>query len=805
MFGIVQGVGFRPFVDRVATRVGVSGTVSNRGSYVEVFAEGSRRQLDELERALAEEAPARSAVLKTESRELGEGDEWPEGAMPAAGIDAGERAFRIVESEREAGAMFVSPDIAVCDSCKAELFDPSNRRYLHPFINCTACGPRVTILDSMPYDRERTSMGEFPMCPECAREYADPASRRYDAQPVCCNDCGPEVFTLPVGDGAPSLRGGEAITYVRGVIGRGGIVAIKGVGGFHLCCDATNEQAVSRLRALKDRPFKPLAVMARDLDAVRRECVVLPGQEEVLDGPNKPILLLARRDGAEGGPATRLAASVAPDNPNVGVMLPYAPVQLLVFDYPDGKPMSDCLVMTSANPKGAPICRDDADVLGSLGGMCDAILTNDRAIRLRADDSVMAWHRGGPYMQRRSRGYAPLPCMVDAPLDQAPPVLAIGGELKNAFCLTSGGLMYMAPYVGDLSDVRSVAALSQAVARMSELLEIAPEAVVCDAHPLYNSRALAHELAEAAGIPVVEVQHHYAHVLACMAENDWLAPAIGVAFDGTGYGDDATVWGGEFLLASTGFFERMGHLGTFSQAGGDLAAREGWRVAVALLIEACDTPEAARALALAAGICEGAQFDLVRSMIASGINSVASSSAGRVFDAASAALGLRLRSTCESEAAMVLEFAAERHAGSASREPGPSRLARPSLAFDGEGRFSIPVAGLVAELAAGHAAGQDVDLLAYGFHEAMAAAVVDGCVACRRASGLSTVALSGGVMGNVLFLDMCERGLEREGFRVLRHAMYPPNDGGIALGQALFGMARGISRDDGNDDRIGVA
>ena len=787
VYGIVQGVGFRPFVDRVATGLGIAGTVSNKGPYVEIFADAEPAALDAFHHALTNEAPERSSVLKVESVELSDSDPWPADAGTAAGIDAGGRSFRIVESEKTKGAIFVSPDIAICDACKRELFDPSNRRYLHPFINCTACGPRVTILDSMPYDRERTSMAEFPMCPDCAREYTDPASRRYDAQPVCCNDCGPEVFTLPLSEGEASLRGADAIIRTRDVIRDGGIAAIKGIGGFHLCCDATNEKAVARLRTLKDRPFKPFAVMLADLATVRRECVVLPGQEEVLDGPNKPILLLERRGEKDGGPAPRMASSVAPDNPRVGVMLPYAPVQLLIFGYPDGRPMSDCLVMTSANPKGAPICRDDQDVLENLGSMCDVVLTHDRKIRLRADDSVMAWYDGGPYMVRRSRGYAPLPLMTDGPFDDAPSVLAIGGELKNTFCLTSGGLMYMAPYVGDLSDVRSVDALEQAVAQMTELLELSPELVVCDAHPLYNSRTLAHELATRAGIPVVEIQHHYAHILSCMAENDCFDPVIGVSFDGTGYGADGTVWGGEFLLADTRSYQRLGHIDTFVQAGGDLAAREGWRVAVALLLDACEKPDEARELALAAQVCSGAEFDLVASMVEHGINAVTSSSAGRVFDAASAALGLRRRSTCEGEAAMVLEFAAERFA--ARGETPVSQLLPLRLVRDADGGFAVPVAGLVAELARAQAAGEDTDRLAFEFHQVMADAVVDGCVECRKARGCGTVALSGGVLQNTLFLDLCAKGLEREGFRVLRHRMYPPNDGGIALGQALYGMA----------------
>ena len=408
------------------------------------------------------------------------------------------------------------------------------------------------------------------MCPDCAEEYDDPKTRRYDAQPVCCNACGPEVYLIGRGE-----RGRDAITYTRKVIHDGGIVAIKGIGGFHLCCDATNEETVSRLRMLKHRPAKPFAVMAKDETVVKRECIVTPEQEQILTGHQKPILLLDRR--SNGGQTEKLASSVAPGNPKVGVMLPYAPVQLLLFQYDDGIEMPDLLVMTSGNTSGAPICRDDEEATTELSHLCDAILSHNRKIRIRADDTVMDFYKNEPYMIRRSRGYAPLPFMTST--DWKGQVLAVGGELKNTFCIGVDSRFYPSPYVGDLEDLRTVKALQETIHRFQTLLEVEPQVVVCDLHPKYNSTVVAENL----GFPMLQVQHHYAHVLSCMTENDCQEPVIGVSFDGTGYGTDGTIWGGEILLADYQNFIRFGSITPFLQIGGDASAKEGWRIAVSMI------------------------------------------------------------------------------------------------------------------------------------------------------------------------------------------------------------------------------
>ena len=431
VFGIVQGVGFRPFVSRIATAHSICGTVCNKGSYVEILAQGSQSDLAAFREDLEARAPERSAILKV----LRESEDRPP-----------YEAFSIVESAREEGDIFVSPDIAICDACKKELFDKTNRRYLHPFINCTACGPRLTILDAMPYDRERTSMGEFPMCPQCEYEYTHAETRRYDAQPVCCNDCGPEVYLLD----RPERRR-QAIIAARQAIVDGKIIAIKGIGGFHLCCDARNEQAVRTLRQRKRRPVKPFAVMMKDLEAVRRQCVIPDGAEKVLDGHQKPIVLLPKKSGQT------LAPSIAPGNPSVGVMLPYTPLHLLLFTYDDDLSVPDALVMTSANESGAPICHNDEEARQELSGLCDLVLSHNRRIRLRADDSVMDWYDGNPYMIRRSRGYAPLPFFYGR--GSGKDVLAMGGELKNCFCIGRNNLFYPSPYIGDMADIRTVEAL----------------------------------------------------------------------------------------------------------------------------------------------------------------------------------------------------------------------------------------------------------------------------------------------------------------------------------------------------------
>lgn len=748
VYGIVQGVGFRPFVSREASDLGLCGTVANKGSYVEIHAQGSEKAVEDLKKALENRPPERSVIMEIISARA---DEPP--------FDS----FEIIDSEKEKGDIFVSPDIAVCEKCKAELFDKTNRRYLHPFINCTQCGPRLTIMDSMPYDRVRTTMADFPMCKDCEEEYTDPATRRYDAQPVCCNKCGPEVYII-----GSEKKGAEAITAAREAVMAGKIIAVKGIGGFHLCCDAKNESAVKRLRELKNRPAKPLAVMLKDISAVRRECDFGEVQEKLLTGWQKPIVLLDKKTSGS------LCESVAPDNPTVGVMLPYAPLHLLLFDYDDGVEMTDSLVMTSGNVRGAPICRNDEDALSEIAGFCDLILSHNRRILIRSDDTVMDTFEGKPYIIRRSRGYAPLPVMTSC--SDKGQTLAIGGELKNTFCIRKGSLYYLSSYVGDMADIRTVKALEESVKRMCELLEATPQNVVCDMHPKYNTVAFA----EGLDLPLKKVQHHYAHILSCMAENDYSEKVIGVSYDGTGFGTDGTIWGGEILLCDRTGFERMGSIKPFMQVGGDLSSKEGWRIAA--MIAGSAYGERGGEICEKLGICTAKEYKLLSIMAEKKVNAVSSTSAGRLFDAASAVLGIRRSSTFEGEASMALQFAAEKF----SREPFGIYEPMEKLTAEKEGRIMLCTQALIKRLCQGMQNSEDKNRLAYEFHSLLADMTAQACRTISERTGVKVCALSGGVFQNKLLLKMVKCRLEKMGLRVLIHSLVPANDGGIALGQAFY-------------------
>lgn len=748
VYGIVQGVGFRPFVSREASDLGLCGTVANKGSYVEIHAQGSEKAVEDLKKALESRPPERSVIMEMISAHL---DEPP--------FDS----FEIIDSEKEKGDIFVSPDIAVCEKCKGELFDKTNRRYLHPFINCTQCGPRLTIMDSMPYDRERTTMADFPMCKDCEEEYTDPATRRYDAQPVCCNKCGPEVYII-----GSEKKGAQAITAAREAVMAGKIIAVKGIGGFHLCCDAKNEGAVKRLRELKNRPAKPLAVMLKDISAARRECNFGEVQEKLLTGWQKPIVLLDKKTNGS------LCESVAPDNPTVGVMLPYAPLHLLLFDYDDGVEMTDSLVMTSGNVRGAPICRNDEDALSEIAGFCDLILSHNRRILIRSDDTVMDTFEGKPYIIRRSRGYAPLPVMTSC--SDKGQTLAIGGELKNTFCIRKGSLYYLSSYVGDMADIRTVKALEKSVKRMCELLEATPQNVVCDMHPKYNTVAFA----EGLDLPLKKIQHHYAHILSCMAENDYSEKVIGVSYDGTGFGTDGTIWGGEILLCDRTGFERMGSIKPFMQVGGDLSSKEGWRIAA--MIAGSAYGERGGEICEKLGICTAKEYKLLSIMAEKKVNAVSSTSAGRLFDAASAVLGIRRSSTFEGEASMALQFAAEKF----SREPFGIYEPMEKLTAEKEGRIMLCTQALIKRLCQGMQNGEDKNRLSYEFHSLLADMTAQACRTISERTGVKVCALSGGVFQNKLLLKMVKCRLEKMGLRVLIHSLVPANDGGIALGQAFY-------------------
>ncbi|MDD6381411.1 MAG: carbamoyltransferase HypF [Lachnospiraceae bacterium] len=784
IYGIVQGVGFRPFVSRLFSTDEYAGSVKNCGSYVEIhLCVRDENGITDIYH-LRELAPPRADIVDIDIKEIQE-DDYCFLLNDDRTISGEEgKSFFIAESPAEKpvdAPVFIPPDLAVCDDCARELYDKNNRRYLHPFINCTQCGPRLTIIDSLPYDRPRTSMKDFVMCPSCEHEYTDPSDRRYDAQPVCCNDCGPEVYYLEKSDGVfeKVCDNADAITKARQAIIDGKIIAVKGIGGFHLYCNAYDEEAVAGLRRRKGRPAKPFAVMAHNLSAAQAICDI-PSQQvtDLLGGPKKPIVLLHKKKSG-------IPENVAPGNPALGVMLPYAPLVLLIFSYPDGldDQMPQVLIATSANRSGGVICRSEDDVIQTLSNVCDGILSHNREILTRADDSVVDIYDDEPYMIRRSRGYAPLPVTVSeaVPATQDRDILAFGGELKNTFCIGRGRLMYPSSYIGDLSDLKSDKALEETVERFLRMLDAHPSVIVCDRHPRYRSRALAEKYAQGhSGTRIVEVQHHYAHVLSVMAENRYYDHVIGVAYDGTGYGDDGTIWGGEIFLCDTHDYDRKASITPFTFSGGDIASREGFRVALSMLFDKYDNDGDVCDIIRQISLCDERYVKPLRAMHDMGINSVQSTSCGRLFDAVSAVLGICRSQSFEGEASMGLQFAAERWHGNRS-------LKLDSSIRSGD-RDILPTDALFEKIVEERMNGRSTEELAYFFHEELASMTVSEAVKIRDESGCNVAALSGGCYQNTLLLRLTTDGLEKNGFKVLRAHEIPPNDGGISLGQCLYGM-----------------
>ena len=875
IYGIVQGVGFRPFIARLFA--GCCGSVKNCGSYVTVLLcydektnmlrrrdkescknvkenrkctgescnsiKVSTDRADELSGCIREQAPERAEIVDVQIENISESEfeKLLSLDIPEKGEEG--KDFFIARSPEKKPAnepVFIPPDLAICDDCARELYDPSNRRYLHPFINCTQCGPRLTIIDSLPYDRPRTSMHKFPMCPSCEKEYTTPSDRRYDAQPVCCNYCGPRVSFLSKTKNQ-DFCDGDAITQARDALINGEIIAVKGIGGFHLYCDATNENAVKELRKRKGRPAKPFAVMAHNMAAVQAICEVeYEEQEELLTGHRKPIVLLKKESSEVLNAVTEkeddslklddesknlvsyqleIAHSVAPGNPSLGVMLPYAPLQLLLFSYPDGldEKMPQVLVATSANRSGGVICRTEEEVEKTLGNVCDGILSHDREILTRADDSVVDFSEGKPYMIRRSRGYAPLPVTVEQSFfkqinspDDCADVLAFGGELKNTFCIGKGRLLYPSSYIGDLSDVNSDRALEETVDRFLRMLDAHPSVVVCDMHPRYRSRACAEAYVKNnPGMKLIEVQHHYAHVLSVMAENHFYKQVIGVAYDGTGYGDDGTIWGGEIFLCDLNGYQRKWHISPFIFSGGDVAAREGFRVALSMLFDKYENTQDICDIIDSLGLCDVKYVKPLKAMHDRMMNSVMSTSCGRLFDAVSAVLGICQSQSFEGEASMGLQFAAERYLerrkilGANPKEDVTCEMLGRQIneCLDSEMfcKNQKPrkenssgdihsTAELFYRIVDEKLGGKDSEELAYFFHKELARITVDEAVRIREESGCKTVALSGGCFQNTLLLALTKSGLEEKEFTVLTAHEVPPNDGGISLGQCLKGM-----------------
>lgn len=806
--GIVQGVGMRPFVYREAMAHGICGWVLNAGDGVHIEAHAPADALDAFVAALSEHAPAAARVEHVEVVDLA-----------ANGWDAANKqGFRIVTSQDQtAHTTLVSPDIATCNDCLRELFDPADRRYHYPFINCTNCGPRFTITRSLPYDRAATSMDRFPMCPKCAAEYADPLDRRFHAQPDACFDCGPHITWREAVNGN-ACRNSSATPTVGTtreasdaiiercveLLASGGIVAIKGLGGFHLACDAANEQAVAELRRRKRRSNKPLAVMVRSLADAGRLCHIDDAERELLAGSIRPIVLLRRRAACESGgspDALALAPSVARDLPELGVMLPYTPLQHLLLAAAEACGMH-ALVMTSGNLSEEPIETDDDLAWEHLvaAGIADALLGNDRAILSRYDDSVVRVVDGAVMPVRRARGYAPQPLPLPA-LDGAPScVLACGPQQKATIALTREGTngeatCFVSQHIGDVENGGTFDAWNAARTRLEDLFDLAPAALACDVHPSYLSGQWAREQARKCNLPLVEVQHHHAHIASVMAEaiaagqltTD--ARVLGIAFDGTGAGTDGTIWGGEFLVASLGGFERAAHLRTWALPGGAASVRDARRNAFALLSELglLEHPDAARLL----DSLDEQTRSVTATMIERGINSPRTSSMGRLFDAAAAILGICDKATYEGEPAIELEAAAWRaldneiahfpddNAGYFAS--GPSWL---------DGPYVLDQKALFEALLGGIEAGAPADRLALDFHVAVARSSARIAREICAREGIDTVALSGGVFMNRLLLQLLTRKLKDAGLTVLIPQTVPVNDGCIAYGQAAVARTR---------------
>lgn len=806
--GIVQGVGMRPFVYREAMAHGICGWVLNAGDGVHIEAHARAEAVDGFVAALSEHAPAAARVERVDIADL----------KPSGWSAADEQGFRIVASQDQtAHTTLVSPDIATCDDCLRELFDPADRRYHYPFINCTNCGPRFTIIRSLPYDRAATSMNCFPMCPECAAEYADPLDRRFHAQPDACFDCGPHITWREAsvggepGEAAALPAVGTTREASDAIIERciellagGGIVAIKGLGGFHLACDASNEQAVAELRRRKRRSNKPLAVMVRDLADVERLCHVNDVERGLLAGSIRPIVLLRRRAVCESGgspDALALAPSVAHDLPELGVMLPYTPLQHLLLAAAEARGVH-ALVMTSGNLSEEPIETDDDLAWERLvaAGIADALLGNDRAILSRYDDSVVRVVNGAIMPVRRARGYAPQPLPLPA-LDGAPScVLACGPQQKATIALTREGTngeatCFVSQHIGDVENGGTFDAWNAARTRLEDLFDLAPAALACDLHPSYLSDQWAREQARKCNLPLVEVQHHHAHIASVMAEAIAAGQlttdtrVLGIAFDGTGAGTDGTIWGGEFLVASLDGFERTAHLLTWALPGGAASVRDARRNAFALLSELglLEHPGAAQLL----DSLDEQTRSVTATMIERGINSPRTSSMGRLFDAAAAILGICDKATYEGEPAIELEAAAWRAFSSESACPTGNMVSfsvtESSRPDDCHVLNSRPLFGALLE---GIRTGVPAGKLALDFHVTIARSSARIAREICAREGLDTVALSGGVFMNRLLLQLLTRELKSMGLTVLIPRSVPVNDGCIAYGQAVIARAR---------------
>lgn len=737
--GAVQGVGFRPAVYRLATEMGLAGWVTNTPQGVTIEVEGPDAVLEKFLPRLEADRPPRSSI---------------QGVETSYHDPTGYSGFEIRHSDAAgAKSAVVLPDIATCPDCLSEVFDPADRRYRYPFTNCTNCGPRYSIIEALPYDRPNTTMRAFRMCHRCRSEYDDPRDRRFHAQPNACAECGPRL-ELWRPDGGVVAIGDDALRAAARAIAAGRTVAVKGVGGFHLMVDARNDDAVRRLRAGKHREEKPFATMFPSVASAREVCEVSRVEERLLGSPEAPIALL-RRSAIDRG----VAPSVAPGNPYLGVLLPYAPLHHLLMSE-----LGFPVVATSGNLSDEPICTDENDARQRLGGIADLFLVHNRPIARHVDDSIVRIMAGRVLVLRRARGYAPMPQQIPGSTD---PVLAVGAHLKNAVAIATGDQVFMSQHIGDLETAEAFLAFEDVIGSLKKMYDLAPDRIACDLHPDYLSTRYAFR----SGLQVTPVQHHYAHVLSCMAENDLAAPALGVAWDGTGYGPDGTVWGGEFLRLSHSSFQRIAHLRCFRLPGGEKAVREPRRSAVGLLFEALG-PGALERMDLApVKASPMADRETMRAMLRAGLNAPPTSSAGRLFDAVASLCDLRHESRYEGQAAMELEFALD---GIAVMDHYPFSIGTETPAI-------IDWGPMVLSLLDDIRRGASIGVISAKFHNAL----VEVIVSVARMTGLDRVVLTGGCFQNKYLCEHAVDGLTDAGFRPYWHQRIPPNDGGIALGQIM--------------------
>ena len=730
--GVVQGVGFRPFVYRIALARKLVGWVRNRPDGVEIEVQGGEAALDDFLRALRDEKPAPARIHAISSRMIEDHSTESVFTIRASGDSIATRPS-------------VPADLAICSDCAVEMDTPEERRYHYPFTNCTYCGPRYSIIAGLPYDRPRTAMHTFPLCEACEAQYRDPSDRRFHAQPIACPVCGPKV-SLKDANGVLRAEGEAALQAAAAELKSGRVLAMKGLGGYQLLADATSDSAVALLRERKHREEKPFAVMFPDLDSLSRACEVSEAEVVVLQSMEAPILLLASRSGV-------ISEGVAPGNPNLGAFLPYTPLHRLLLGLV-GRP----LVCTSGNLSDEPMCIDDEEALERLGDVADAFLTHNRPVLRPVDDSVGRVEAGALRLLRRARGFAPLPLPVSL---EAPVVLAFGGHMKSTITLLTGGQAVVSQHLGDLDSPQGVSLLSRTVDDLLDFFQASPARLACDLHPDYASTRLAEHMAKERGLPLVRVQHHHAHIAACIAELDLRKPALGLAWDGSGYGTDGTVWGGEALLVDGPRYSRLGHLRTFPLPGGERAVREPRRSALGLCWEMLQDDAAA------ADLFSAVELRPLRRMLELGIHSPRTSSIGRLFDAVAALVGIRVGTGFEGQAAMALEFAA-----TSSKDDGTY-----GITLDDGVADPTP---MLQELLADRRHGTDGASLARRFHASLA----DLALAFADSAGREDVILTGGCFQNRLLASLCTQKLSNRGFRVRRPALYPPNDGGISLGQA---------------------